>query len=117
MAKGEVMLAVWRLALMFVVVLSAGVRAHPLAPESACVEPERPPRTDIERWNRFVDDVDVFRQCIAEFAETEHEAAEAHRRASEQATERWNRFVRDHLNVPKDFPHRSEGTSGARASP
>jgi len=87
---------------------SGPVSAHPLAPESPCTEPTRPPRTDVDRWNAFVDAVDVYRACISKFAADEYSAAEAHRFSAERATERWNAFVRDNLNVPADFPHTSE---------
>jgi len=81
--------------------------AHPLSPEAPCAEPERPPRSDTQRWNRFVDALDVYRDCIARFRDEQYAAAEAHRFAAERATERWNAFVRGNLNVPADFPHRS----------
>ncbi len=90
---------------------SAVVLAHPLAPESTCTEPSRPSRSDVERWNAFVDGVDVYRDCIAKFAADEYSAAEAHRFSAERATERWNTFVRDNLNVPADFPHWSDNSS------
>jgi hypothetical protein len=79
---------------------------HPLSPEASCLEPVRPPHTDVDRWNRFVDEVDAYRACINAFVEQEYAAADAHRAAAERGTERWNSFVRDHLNVPADFPHR-----------
>ena len=81
------------------------LQAHPLSPEAACSEPVRPPRTDVERWNHFVGEVNIYRACIAEFVEAEYAASDAHRAAAERAAQRWNQFVRDHLNVPEDFPH------------
>ncbi len=79
--------------------------AHPLSPEAACNEPSRPSRSDVEKWNRFVADVDVYRACISTFVDVEYSAADVHRSAAERAAERWNHFVRNNLNVPEDFPH------------
>lgn len=81
------------------------VIAHPLSPESSCVEPVRPERSDSVRWNAFVAEVDVFRGCIATFVDAQYAASDAHRAAAERAGARWNEFVRNHLNVPEDFPH------------
>ena len=90
---------------------SGQATAHPLAPEASCSEPVRPPRSDVARWNAFVDAVDVYRTCISSFAADQYSASEAHRFAAERATERWNAFVRDNLNVPADFPHKSDTSS------
>ena len=89
-------------------VWSGPLFAHPLAPEAPCMEPMRPPRTDVAKWNAFVDAVDVYRSCISSFSTDQYSASEAHRFAAERATERWNTFVRENLNVPADFPHKSE---------
>lgn len=87
--------------------------AHPLAPEAPCTEPTRPPRTDVAKWNAFVDAVGVYRSCISSFSTDQYSASEAHRFAAERATERWNAFVRENLNVPADFPHQSEQSPGS----
>jgi hypothetical protein len=79
--------------------------AHPLMPESPCSEPVRPERSDVERWNQFVAQVNEYRGCIAAFVDAEYVAADAHRAAAERAGQRWNDFVRNNLNVPEDFPH------------
>ena len=91
--------------LTLLLIWSGQLSAHPLAPEAPCTEPLRPPRTDVAKWNAFVDAVDVYRTCISSFAADQYSASEAHRFAAERATERWNAFVRDNLNVPADFPH------------
>lgn len=87
--------------------LSGPAVAHDVIPEAPCVEPVRPAREDVARWNAFVDDVDGFRACINAFVESQYSAADVHRLAAERAATRWNDFVRTHLNVPEDFPHRS----------
>lgn len=84
---------------------AAGLEAHPLSPEAACTEPVRPDRSDVERWNRFVAEVDTYRGCISTFVDAEYAASDAHRAAAERAAQRWNHFVRNNLNVPEDFPH------------
>lgn len=99
--------------LILSLICSGQLFAHPLAPEAPCTEPLRPPRTDVARWNVFVDAVDVYRSCISSFSADQYSAAEAHRFAAERATERWNAFVRGNLNVPADFPHKSEKSPGS----
>ena len=98
--------------LVLSVMWSGQLAAHPLAPEAPCTEPLRPPRTDVAKWNVFVDAVDVYRSCISSFSTDQYSATEAHRFAAERATERWNAFVRENLNVPADFPHQSEKSPG-----
>jgi len=79
--------------------------AHPLMPESPCGEPVRPDRSDAERWNLFVAEVNQYRACISGFVDAEYAASDAHRAAAERAGQRWNDFVRTNLNLPEDFPH------------
>lgn len=99
--------------LVLSVMWSGQLAAHPLAPEAPCTEPLRPPRTDVAKWNAFVDAVDVYRSCISSFSTDQYSATDAHRFAAERATERWNAFVRENLNVPADFPHQSEKSPGS----
>jgi hypothetical protein len=76
---------------------------EPLQPR--CIEPVRPPdKTDSVAWNRFVDQVDVYRSCMNAFITENHAAADRHRAAANAATETWNQFVHSSLNVPEDFP-------------
>ena len=79
--------------------------AHPARPVPDCAEPVRPAdKKDAVVWNRFVDQVDVYRSCMNAFIQDNHAAAERHRAAANAATEQWNAFVHGSLNVPEDFP-------------
>ncbi len=79
--------------------------AHDPAPQPDCVAPVRPAdKIDVERWNAFVDAVDVYRACMNAFIQANHAAADAHRGAANAATDSWNAFVRSSLNAPEDYP-------------
>lgn len=79
--------------------------AHAELPKHACTQPIRPPdKTDSERWNHFMDQVDVYRECMSAFIAENNEAADRHRAAANAATAEWNAFVHGSLNVPEDFP-------------
>ncbi len=79
--------------------------AHPEQPKHACVQPIRPPdKTDAGRWNHFMDQVDVYRECMSAFITENNAAADRHRAAANAATVEWNAFVHGSLNVPEDFP-------------
>ena len=79
--------------------------AHAEQPKHACVQPVRPPdKTDAEVWNRFMDQVDVYRDCMNRFIAENNDAADRHRAAANAATVEWNAFVHGSLNVPEDFP-------------
>jgi hypothetical protein len=79
--------------------------AHLPAPGHDCTAPTRPAddQNDV-LWQRFLDDVDGFRACISNYSEANHQAAERHQQAANDATLDWNRFVRAELNVPEDYP-------------
>jgi hypothetical protein len=78
---------------------------HAEPPKHGCVQPTRPPdKTDVDRWNHFMDQVDVYRSCMNAFIAENHAAAERHQAAANAATTEWNAFVHNSLNVPEDFP-------------
>lgn len=88
-----------------VLLAAAGVYAHSPVPAHGCETPTRPADDqNDELWQRFLADVDAFRACISDYAESNHAAAESHRQAGNAATRDWNQFVRTDLNVPEDFP-------------
>ncbi len=68
-------------------------------------------KEDVERWNAFVDAVDVYRDCINRYQAAHYVQSDAHRAAAEASVQEWNTFVRENLNVPEDFPHRPEASS------
>ena len=77
-------------------------------PRHTCTAPARPDKNDDVAWNHFVDLVDEFRACINRFVEAHHDASDRHRIVANTATQDWNGFVRSELNVPEDFPHKSQ---------
>ena len=88
--------------LLLLPLLSAADNSQPVNP---CRAPTRPVDDTAQvTWNRFVDDVDVYRACINDFVQRNHAASDAHRQAANEATEAWNAFVKTSLNVPEDFP-------------
>lgn len=79
--------------------------AHPSPPPRDCVTPTRPADDqNDELWQRFLDDVDAFRDCISRYVDANQAAARVHNEAARQATLEWNGFVRSTLNVPEDYP-------------
>ncbi len=93
--------------------LSAAAAAHDPAPAHACREPVRPADDqDDVLWQRFLDDVDAYRDCISRFVDANQAAAAAHGEAARSATGDWNAFVRRELNVPEDYPWPPEGAGG-----
>ncbi len=92
-------------ALAVALLFPAVVLAHSPQPTHACTQPVRPPdKNDADVWNRFVDQVDAYRDCMSTFITQNNEAADRHRAAANSATEEWNAFVHGSLNVPEDFP-------------
>ena len=97
------------LTLLLALALGAGFAASSRAPDTApahgCNAPLRPVDDQDDRnWQRFLDEVDHFRQCISDYATANHAASRIHSEAANAATLEWNDFVRDSLNVPEDFP-------------
>lgn len=91
--------------LLWALLAAAPALGHSPAPAHGCTAPTRPVDDQNDAlWQRFLDDVDGFRACISGFAERNHQAAEIHRLAANEATLEWNRFVRAELNVPEDYP-------------
>ena len=94
-----------RLVFVFLVLLAPAAAAHTPVPSHGCEAPERPPDDVAEEiWNRFLEHVDGYRDCISSFVRSNYAASDAHRDAANAATLDWNAFVRDSLNVPEDFP-------------
>jgi hypothetical protein len=87
------------------VLLPALALAHSPQPTHACTQPIRPPdKNDSDVWNRFMDQVDVYRDCMSKFIAENNAASDRHRAAANAATVEWNAFVHGSLNVPEDFP-------------
>ncbi len=91
--------------LAFMLLIGASAFAHSPQPTHGCAQPVRPPdKNDADVWNRFMDQVDVYRACMSTFIAENNEAADRHRAAANAATVEWNTFVHGSLNVPEDFP-------------
>ena len=94
-----------RIALALMLLIPALALAHSPQPTHGCAQPIRPPdKNDSDVWNRFMDQVDVYRACMSSFITENNEAADRHRAAANAATAQWNAFVHESLNVPEDFP-------------
>ena len=86
-------------------ILCATVGAHePMA--TSCEPPLRPENEqDDIAWQRFLDEIDAFRECANYAMQRHQEAAQQHQQAARAAVDKWNRFVHGSLNAPQDFPH------------
>lgn len=90
--------------------LLLGCLAGPLAADPGpllhgCTAPLRPADDrNAAAMQRFLAEVDQYRQCISDFVDTNYAAADRHRDAAAAAALEWNGFVRDSLNAPQDFP-------------
>ena len=94
-----------RTALAVTLLIPALSFAHSPQPAHGCIQPTRPPdKNDPDVWNRFIDQVDVYRDCMSTFITENNVAADHHRAAANAATAQWNAFVHGSLNVPDDFP-------------
>ena len=58
--------------------------------------------------DRMRHEFDEYRACVNRFVEAHYAASDRHRVVANSATQDWNAFVRSELNVPEDFPHKSE---------
>ena len=73
--------------------------------QHSCSPPIRPVNDqDDVQWQRFLNEIDAFRDCVTG-AKDRHEAAvRSHQAAAREAVEAWTEFVRSSLNAPEDFP-------------
>ena len=85
--------------------IGATSHAHDRSLVLDCEPPVRPASKAAAVWNNYVDELDGFRQCVSNFIDRHHQAADLHRTAANSATDRWNDYVRGSLNVPEDFPY------------
>lgn len=78
---------------------STPANADTFDPSHLCRKPTKPTvvqsKFDIDM---FVDDVERYKRCIADFVEEQNEQAAKHQAAAEEAIDEWNRFVRYELN-------------------
>jgi hypothetical protein len=81
---------------LIVAAMPVPVVADTLALSHTCTQPYKPAQfagnTEVAMFNESVAE---FKQCIASFAEEQHEAAALHRRAANAAIDAWNAFVDD----------------------
>jgi hypothetical protein len=105
---------------LLLVTLANGAWAHEPMGHS-CSAPARPANDqDDVLWQRFLDDIDVFRNCVTRTKERHEDAVSQHQDAARAAVESWNAFVRTSLNAPEDFPwegERDEGDQSKRNVP
>ncbi len=92
------------LAILLMICVSPLVLAHePM--NHACIAPERPQDDQNDaQWNRFVADINTFRDCVNHKMEWHQSAAQTHSENAQQVVSLWNEFVRTSLNAPEDFP-------------
>lgn len=73
--------------------------------QNVCLAPERPQNDqDDVLWDRFIREVDEFRDCVSDRMRWHQRAAAEHSGHAEVAVDAWNDFVRTSLNAPEDFP-------------
>jgi hypothetical protein len=93
--------------------LFVGAQIHAHEPmRHDCTAPLRPVNDQDDRqWQRFLDEIDAFRECV-NAAKSRHESAQiAHQQAARSAVEDWNEFARTSLNAPEDFPHEASSNN------
>ncbi|MFT7651363.1 MAG: hypothetical protein ACI9UU_000465 [Candidatus Azotimanducaceae bacterium] len=83
---------------------SGDLLAHPVTLKT-CEAPTRPQdEQDDVLWQRFLTDIDTFRECAQAHMVWHQDAVIEHQQSAKLAMEQWNVFVRDSLNAPEDFP-------------
>ena len=89
---------------LIMLTMSATAFAHePM--DHACAAPERPANDqDDLQWQRFMRDIDAFRDCVNAKMEWHQNAANVHNDNARQVVTLWNDFVQTSLNAPEDFP-------------
>ena len=86
-------------------VFAVPLLAHQPAPVHQCEAPVRPvDDQDDVAWQSYLTAVDEFRGCIDHYSQANRAASRAHTDAANSATQDWNVYVKEHLNVPEDFP-------------
>lgn len=74
--------------------LPLSAMADRISPSHYCTKPFKPYQFNSRmELNRFLDDTDKYKQCIAEFVAEQREAAQKHQRAAKEAIDEWNTFV------------------------
>ena len=71
----------------------------------ACVAPDRPEddQNDV-MWQRFLDEINRFRDCVNAEMAWHQAAAQAHQGNARAMVDLWDQFVTGSLNAPEDFP-------------
>jgi hypothetical protein len=81
---------------LIVAAMPVPVVADTLALSHTCTQPYKPAQfADNTEVAMFNESVAEYKQCIANFADEQHEAAALHRRAANQAIDAWNQYVED----------------------
>jgi len=74
--------------------VSSPTIADMLQPSHSCIKPYKPYEfTDQWQLDRFKGEVEMYKQCIADFIEEQNEAIENHQQAAEEAIDEWNHYV------------------------
>lgn len=75
------------------------VEADFFVPSHGCYKPDKPIRFN-SQWERenFLNEVEMYKQCIQDFVEKQEREAENHTEAIKKAIRDWNDFVRYELN-------------------
>ena len=73
--------------------------------DHSCQTPIRPIDDQNDRlWQKFLDEIDAYRDCINREMEWHQQAARDHQARAKVVVDEWNRFVTNNLNAPEDFP-------------
>lgn len=80
------------------VVIAIPVGADMFSPSHSCYKPNKPYQFDDERQlQRFNDDVEEYKRCIADFVDEQNDAVRKHQNAAEEAIDEWNNYARYEL--------------------
>ena len=84
------------LVVLTIAATSYPVMADTFAPSHTCVQPVKPYKfNNNDEIAMFNDAVTAYKQCISAFADEQHQVADAHRAAADDAIDEWNAFLSD----------------------
>jgi len=88
-----------RISVFSLVATAGNLHADSYSPSHSCYKPSKPYEFT-SQWevDSFNDEVEMYRNCIADFVEEQQEAIRRHSQAAEEAIDEWNNFVNWELN-------------------
>lgn len=86
--------------IMLLCVISFSLQADMFTPSHSCSKPFKPYSfsSEFER-DRFIQDVEDYRDCLNDFIEEQLEEAESHQEAAQDAADEWERYKRFELDM------------------